>query len=178
MRQAMTFWKTVPRRASGDAEALQRIQRSIEYMWAHLNQPLHVAELAAQANFSASHYFALFRRTIGCSPLDFFIRLRMQRACQLIECHDLAVKDVASLLGYDDPFYFSRMFKATCGVAPSDYRALASVDREPLRLCGLREWLLPRSQNEMNVPEPRRLDACNRVAPLMTVGGLAPAGIA
>jgi AraC-like DNA-binding protein len=177
MRQAMTFWKTISRRASGDAAAMQRIQRSLEYMMEHLNQPLQVAELAAQASFSPSHYFALFKRTIGCSPLDFFIRLRMQRACQLIECHDLPVKDVASRLGYDDPFYFSRMFKATCGVAPSDYRTLALADRERLRLCGLREWL-PRSRSEMNMPEPRRSDACNVVAPLMAMRGLSPAGMA
>lgn len=124
MRQAMTFWKTI---SVPDDGVAPRIQRSIDYMRAHLNRPLQVAELAAQAGCSASHYFTLFKRAVGCPPLDYFTRLRMQHACELLEQGGLSVKAAAARLGYDDPFYFSRVFKATCGVAPRDYRALPAV---------------------------------------------------
>lgn len=139
MRQATTFWKTISGRGGADAEAARRIQRSIDYMRARLNQPLLVAELAAQASFSPSHYFSLFKRSIGLSPLDYFTRLRMRRACDLLEQGGLSVKEVAGRLGYDDPFYFSRVFKAVCGVAPSDFRALPAGEQWRVRHCGLEE---------------------------------------
>jgi AraC-like DNA-binding protein len=122
----MTFWKTISVPDGSDGVA-PRIQRSIDYMRAHLNRPLQVAELAAQAGCSASHYFTLFKRAVGCPPLDYFTRLRMRHACELLEQGGLSVKAAAARLGYDDPFYFSRVFKATCGVAPRDYRALPAV---------------------------------------------------
>lgn len=104
-----------------------------------LNQPLPVAELAAQASFSPAHYFSLFKRSIGLSPLDYFTRLRMRRACDLLDSDDLSVKEVAGRLGYDDPFYFSRVFKAVCGVAPSDYRTLPAGEKWRVGRCGLEE---------------------------------------
>jgi AraC-like DNA-binding protein len=57
-----------------------------------------------------------------CSPIDFFIRLRMNRACRLLAESSLPVKDIAAQLGYDDPFYFSRLFKSVHAVAPTEYR--------------------------------------------------------
>jgi AraC-like DNA-binding protein len=93
-------------------------------MMQHLNKPLPVARLAALANISPSHFFALFKRHTGCAPIDYFIRLRMRRACDLLGTTSLSVKEVAAVLGYDDQFYFSRVFKSVNGVAPSEYRAL------------------------------------------------------
>jgi transcriptional regulator GlxA family with amidase domain len=100
-----------------------RIERCVNYMTQHLDKPLQVATLAAQANISPSHFFALFKRQIGSAPMDYFTRLRMQRACQLLECTSLSVKEIASELGYDDPFYFSKVFKSVNRVPPSGYRA-------------------------------------------------------
>jgi transcriptional regulator GlxA family with amidase domain len=100
----------------------QKIQDSIAYMLDHLNQPLKVHQLASLARVSASHYFALFKGRMRCSPIDFFIRLRMNRACRLLAESSLPVKDIAAQLGYDDPFYFSRLFKSVHAVAPTEYR--------------------------------------------------------
>jgi len=108
--------------ARGDATVL-RIEETIAYMQQHLDQPLQVATLAAKANFSPSHFFVLFKRRIGSAPIDYFTRMRMQRACRLLCETNLSVKEVAAKLGYDDPFYFSRVFKSVNRLAPSDYRA-------------------------------------------------------
>jgi AraC-like DNA-binding protein len=99
-----------------------RVEQSIAYMEQHLYQPLQVAELAAQAGVTMSHFFALFKRQVGSAPLEYFTRLRMRRACQLLENPLLNVKEVACQLGYRDPLYFSRVFKSVNGFAPSDYR--------------------------------------------------------
>ena len=99
-----------------------RVERVIAYMMANLDQPLQVASLAMQANVSPSHFFAVFKRQTGSAPIDYFIRLRMERARQLLETTPASVKEVAAVLGYSDPFYFSRLFKAVYRVAPSECR--------------------------------------------------------
>jgi AraC-like DNA-binding protein len=122
---------------SCESEAVRKIEQSITYMLRHLNESLQVATLAAQANISASHFFALFKRRIGCAPIDYFIRLRMQHACRLLDETVLSVKEVAATLGYDDPFYFSRIFKSVNHVAPSEYRLLENGAKEAVRNGGI-----------------------------------------
>ena len=100
----------------------QKIEQSISYMMRNLNRPLHIAALSAQANISPSHYFALFKRQTGFAPIEFFIRLRMRKACALLRETSMSVKEVAAALGYDDPFYFSRIFKSVVSLAPTEYR--------------------------------------------------------
>jgi transcriptional regulator GlxA family with amidase domain len=118
----------------GEPEVVRRIEQSVVFMAQHLDRPLQVATLAAQANISPSHFFALFKRRIGSAPMDYFTRLRMQRACRLLEDTSLSVKEIASKLGYHDPFYFSRVFKSVNNLAPSDYRA--ALRRCPLDVIG------------------------------------------
>jgi AraC family transcriptional regulator of arabinose operon len=121
------------RNVRNEPDVTGKIEQSVAYMTQHLNKPVQVATLAALANMSASHYTAMFKRQTGCAPIDYFIRLRMRHACQLLESSMMSVKEIAATLGYDDPFYFSRMFKAVNHVAPSDYRAMRRlVTSEPL----------------------------------------------
>jgi AraC-like DNA-binding protein len=108
----------------GDPEPRQKMAQSIAFMKTHLNQPLKVSRLAALANLSSSHYSALFKRQTGYAPIDYFIRLRMHQACQLLDNTDLNVKEVAAAMGYEDPFYFSRIFKALNSISPNEYRLL------------------------------------------------------
>jgi len=112
------------------SESARRIEQSIAYMREHLDQPLPVAKLAALANVSPSHFFALFKRRTGCAPMDYFTHLRMQHARQLLGATSANVKEVAAALGYDDPFYFSRVFKLVNHVPPSEYRMLQKQSRD------------------------------------------------
>jgi len=55
----------------------------------------------------------------------------MQRAGELLQTGNLSVKEVAAMMGYDDPFYFSRRFKSAHGIAPLEYRrSQAAMTRE------------------------------------------------
>jgi transcriptional regulator GlxA family with amidase domain len=122
-------------------EGSDKVERSVTYMIEHLDRPLNVATLAAMANVSPSHFFALFKQRMGCSPMDYFTRIRMRHACQLLDSTSARVKEVAAALGYDDPFYFSRVFKSLSAVAPMHYRSLGLE----LRL-EIKELLEPKSQ--------------------------------
>ncbi|MGH7989926.1 MAG: helix-turn-helix domain-containing protein, partial [Limisphaerales bacterium] len=104
------------------SETARKIDQSINYMRQNLDKPLQVPALAAQANISPSHFFALFKHRTGCAPIDYFTRLRMECACRLLDSTSSSVQEIADALGYADPFYFSRVFKSVNRVAPSKYR--------------------------------------------------------
>jgi AraC-like DNA-binding protein len=110
--------------------ATEKMEETISYMTQNLNRPLQVSTLAALVNVSPSHYFALFKRHTGRAPIDYFTRLRMEKARCLLDTTASSVKEVAALLGYDDPFYFSRVFKSVNQVAPSNYRMLRRVGEQ------------------------------------------------
>lgn len=109
-------------RGQQQGRAARKIELAINHMWQHVNEPLRISILSAVAGVSASHFFWLFKSVTGCPPIHFFIRLRMHCACELLRDQNLSVKEAAFQLGYDDPYYFSRMFKLVMGVTPRDYR--------------------------------------------------------
>jgi AraC-like DNA-binding protein len=106
-----------------DAQPGPRIALSISYMKEHLDKPLRAATLAAVAKMSLPHYFVIFKRCTGSTPIDYFIKLRMERARELLVSTSCSVKEIAGVLGYDDPLYFSRVFKAVNHTTPTLYRA-------------------------------------------------------
>lgn len=107
---------------SSELATTLKIEKTIVYMSQHLNGPLQVATLAARADLSKSHFSALFKRHVGSTPIDYFIRMRLREACRLLENTEMSVKAIAYTLGYDDPFYFSRIFKSFNQITPSKYR--------------------------------------------------------
>ena len=110
--------------AAGQPSPGQKIARTIQYMKQHLGRNLLLAALAGVANLSRSQYTALFKTQTGYAPIDYFTRLRMHRACQLLDTTDLTVKQVASELGYADPLHFSRLFRKVNEATPTGYRAM------------------------------------------------------
>lgn len=102
----------------------QRIAQTIAYMKQHLNQSVQLDALAAIANLSRSRFVELFKQQAGYAPIDYFIRLRMHRACQLLDTTNTSIKEVANTLGYADPLYFSRVFRSVNEVTPTEYRKL------------------------------------------------------
>jgi transcriptional regulator GlxA family with amidase domain len=91
-------------------------------MRTHLDRPLRMSQLAAMANISAAHFTELFKAHIGYSPKDYFTRLQMHKASQLLENSNLTVKEIAYQVGYEDPLHFSRVFKRINELSPTDQR--------------------------------------------------------
>jgi AraC-like DNA-binding protein len=113
--------RQIPR---GPLDTAHRVLESITYMKQHLDHNATTASFAALANLSESHYRSLFKSQIGYAPMDYFIRLRMHKACQLLDTTGLSVKEIAAKVGYEDPLYFSRVFKSVVENSPSQYRLL------------------------------------------------------
>lgn len=110
-----------------------KVQQTVDYMADHLAERLNVNQLATCAHVSPSHFFAAFKRQTGYPPIDFLIHLRMFRSCLLLDHTPLTVKEIAAMLGYDDAFYFSRLFKLVSRVSPRDYRHTPARTRATIR---------------------------------------------
>jgi AraC-like DNA-binding protein len=98
------------------------VAESIQFMLLNLAHKLTVQQLAAQTNLSPSHFSRQFQRQTGYAPIDYFIRLKMQKACELLSVTNLQIQEIAQTIGYGDPYYFSRLFKQVLGVSPRTYR--------------------------------------------------------
>ncbi|KAA2243236.1 AraC family transcriptional regulator [Chitinophaga agrisoli] len=99
------------------------ITQTILYMRSRLHEKLTVEDMAAAHHLSASYFSTLFRKATGMPPIDYFIHLKIQKACLLLYQDNLKVKDVAEAIGYDDPYHFSRLFKKHMNVSPEQYKA-------------------------------------------------------
>ena len=106
-------------RDTGVKDQVLRVQA---WMRDHLSTPVTVSELAAMANLSASHFSAVFRQVTGVPVLAYSLRLRLLKACQLLDATDLSVKEIAERVGFSDQLYFSRMFRGVYGIPPRQYR--------------------------------------------------------
>lgn len=100
------------------------IKDTTVYMQEHLNDKLTVENMAEKNNLSTSHFSSLFRKSTGMSPMDYFIHLKIQKACVMLSSSEIKIKDIAITIGYDDPFHFSRLFKKNMKVSPHQYRML------------------------------------------------------
>jgi AraC-like DNA-binding protein len=81
--------------------------------------------LARACGFSPAYFSRLFRHQFGCTPQQYLLARRIERARQLLLESDLSVKQVAHSLGYRDVFFFTRQFTAHVGQPPAAFRRAA-----------------------------------------------------
>ena len=98
------------------------VERSIQYMFEHVQSSLTLNELADHVSLSKPHFIHLFKQITGYSPIEYYLRLKIQRACQYLDLTDYSVKEISKNIGIQDPYYFSRVFGKIMGQSPSDYR--------------------------------------------------------
>ena len=106
----------------GAADSTDVVEQAADYLRTHLAEHVTVAELAAVASLSTSHFSALFKRQIGTPVLQYQTMLRMAKARELLDMTNGTVASIAASVGYPDSFYFARLFKKVHGVTPRDYR--------------------------------------------------------
>ena len=98
------------------------IQQTILFMKENLNKNLKLEEIAEHVHYSVSHFSLMFTKSTSYSPLEYFAQLKVQRACQYLDHTDLPIKSIAYELGFNDPFYFSRVFKKYISLSPQQYK--------------------------------------------------------
>jgi len=119
------FWHDILRRFIKDRAPRRldpRLERARRHIEARFNQPFNLAEAASQAHLSPSHFCSCFARQFGSPPREYAMRLRLQRSAQLLANQNLAVFEVAEMVGFSDALYFSRLFHERYGISPTQFR--------------------------------------------------------
>lgn len=101
-----------------------RIAKTVLYIRKHLNEAIELEKLAEISCLSKDHFIRLFKKELGTTPLQYINQKKIEKAQLLLITEELAVKEIAFQLAFDDYSYFSRLFKKTTGVTPQEYRRL------------------------------------------------------
>lgn len=98
------------------------VTQAMEMIEKSLHEPFDRSTLAGHFAITPSHFSVIFKQHTGYTPVEYVTRLRMDRAQQLLRTTRMKIKDIAEMVGYDDSFYFSRLFSKETGMSPSAYR--------------------------------------------------------
>jgi AraC-like DNA-binding protein len=101
------------------------LEMMMTYIRHHIAEQLTVARVAESARCSETTAQRLFTKHAGESMQSWIRQVRLREAASLLRTSGLRVSEIAQLVGYSDPLYFSRAFRGTYGVAPSQFARTA-----------------------------------------------------
>lgn len=102
------------------------ISNATHYMYENIERRLSLKEISEEFGYSESYFYRLFFKETHYSPINYFLHLKIERACQLLLNTNMKVNQVALKLGFEDPYYFSRIFKKIKGISPKKYSLTAN----------------------------------------------------
>lgn len=103
--------------------AYRKVAAAVQMIHEQFDQPLHLAELARTANMSVAQIERYFLRIFHLTPRQMIIKTRLDAASRML-AGQASVAEIAQACGYGDHSAFTRQFKATVGVTPTQYRQL------------------------------------------------------
>ena len=108
---------------SGLPTVLQvEMEEAIHYFHEHFNQNISIEKYAQGLHISTAWFIHCFKEHTGMTPMQYILSLRISNAQVLLEQANYTVTEIAAIVGYDNPLYFSRIFKKQLGVSPQQYR--------------------------------------------------------
>jgi AraC family transcriptional regulator of arabinose operon len=99
------------------------MEKAIQYFNDNYNTEINIEAYAASRGMSVGWFIRCFKQYTGTTPMRYIVSLRITNAQVLLETTDYNVTEIGNIVGYDNPLYFSRIFKKQKGVSPSEYRA-------------------------------------------------------
>lgn len=106
-------------------EMNEEISRALFYIQTNYNKHISLDELASVTGYSKSRFSHLFAEETHTTPKSYQNALRLNAAREMLLSTDKSVSEICYLCGFNDLFYFSKLFKQKYGVAPTKYKALS-----------------------------------------------------
>lgn len=101
---------------------MNEIDAAVQYFHANYHKAISIEDYAASHNMSTSWFIRNFKEYTNATPAQYILSLRISNARTLLETTAYNVSEISNIIGYENPLYFSRIFKKQCGMSPSEFR--------------------------------------------------------
>jgi two-component system response regulator YesN len=115
----LIFSEIIRRKTTSERNIMQTVLNYIEKKY---EKGITLEEAADYVHLSSNYLSRLFKKEMNVNFIDYVMKRKMDRAKELLDGTDLPVINIAMQLSYDEPNYFSRVFKKVTGMTPSEYR--------------------------------------------------------
>lgn len=105
-----------------NAHVVEEINKATLYFNEHYSEDISIDEYAQNNHVSVSWFIRNFKQCTGSTPMQYILSKRIYNAEILLHDSTYNVTEIAEIVGYDNPLYFSRIFKKVKGISPSEYR--------------------------------------------------------
>ena len=103
---------------------LIHVQKACDFVANNYSRHITIKDMAFHANVSRSQLYRVFIKHISVSPLQYLREFRLREACNIMQKNPESIKNIAYTVGFDNPLYFSTLFKRMTGQTPSEYVSL------------------------------------------------------
>lgn len=100
----------------------KEMERAVHFFHENFTKEIDIADYAAGLHMSTCWFIRSFKQYVGVPPLKYLTAIRIAKAKELLESTDCPISEVGTIVGYDNPLYFSRIFKKQTGLSPAAYR--------------------------------------------------------
>lgn len=95
---------------------------AIAYIEENYRENISLDDVAKKINMSYHHFSRFFKESTGKNFIDYLTELRIDRAREILKDKTFNIKEICYEVGYTDPNYFSKIFKKSTGLTPTEYR--------------------------------------------------------
>ena len=101
------------------------VEHALQYISLNYSKHIKVNDIANDIGINRSYFTSIFKKAFHVSPQEYLMNYRFQKAAELIKSTNLSIQDISNLVGYENPYNFSKMFKNFHGTSPKNYRFIA-----------------------------------------------------
>lgn len=109
-------------RSETEPKLRAEMEIALQYFHEHYMEPIGIEEYARSRGMSVSWFLRCFRQYTKQSPMQYITAVRLNNAVELLENTNCNIAEIAAMTGYENPLYFSRIFRKVKGMSPSQYR--------------------------------------------------------